>query len=582
MQKFRGNPGKLRAAHIKAERVGRRGVAVPVRSFTTDPLTRRLIRPLLISLMATALATGLMVIATITTPEYAWYWLIPYTFLVAMAAAYSAAWLNNPASRAVDKTVYRVSEVVVIIALARIISWLLFANLIPSLAELRLYLEQPLSFFLAGGFLSTAIIGLAAWWFSASLSALFCALDISEEELRYYTLSALAQKGMADDQPIQIPREQLQDAYMRYFIGGGIILVFLAALSTFEVREFATVTNPLAIARLGLEPVMLLALLAYFLVGIWLLSQARLSRLNARWLMDGAEMDAGFERNWQRTSLTWLALIALIAAFLPIGNTLAISRLIDVVVNAVFYVANLLVSLVGFLFGSMLVAIQDTVGDETPTPSAPFTPPSFVPPAEAAPPNPIFGIILSSAFWALMVALVVFAVLYVARERGYNVGWDRIQATAGQTKAWLLLVWAGLRGRLRKARKAIPERLRALRPDVGSLLPESEGRRRPPRPNALSPREQIRYYYLAAVKRAGEQGVPRRPSETPSEYAADLRQYWPDTEADVEELTSAFIEARYSPAEIPPETATTIKARWNQLRDRLQRRDQPPDEPGSS
>jgi hypothetical protein len=181
-----------------------------------------------------------------------------------------------------------------------------------------------------------------------------------------------------------------------------------------------------------------------------------------------------------------------------------------------------------------------------------------------------------------MVALVVFAVLFVARERGYNVGWDRIQATAGQTKAWLLMVWAGLRGRLRKARRAIPERLRALRPDVGALLPETEGRQRAPRPNAQSPREQIRAYYLAAVKRASEQGVPRRPSETPSEYAADLRQVWPDTEADVEELTSAFIEARYSPADIPPETATSIKARWNQLRNRLKRRDQPPDESGSS
>lgn len=583
MQKFRANPGKLRTATIRAERLGRRPPAAPRRSFTTDPVIRRFVRPFLITAMATALASGLLIIAGIGTPEYRWGWLVPFLFIVALVAAYSAGWLSNPQSRTVDKTLYRVSEVVVIVALARVVSWVLFADVFPSLDELRLYLQEPLRFFLAGGFLSTAVIALVAWWFSASLSTLFWQLDVSEEELRYYTLGATGQKAMADDQPIQIPRQELQDAYLRYFLAGGMILVVLAALSTFEVNEFATVANPLAIARLGLVPGMLVALLVYFLVGIWLLSHARLLRLNARWLMDGVAMDATFERSWQRISLFWLALIAFIAAFLPIGDTLPISRLLEWVVNGIFYVVNLLISLVGYLFGSMLVAIQDVVGDEAPPPAPPFAPPTFTPPAETAAANPIIAAILSSAFWALMIALVIGAVLFVARERGYNAGLGRIQATAQRTKAWLIAAWAYILQRFGRLRASVPERLRSLRPDFEGLPLTMERRRRFIRLNGLSAREQIMYFYLSTVKRAGERGVARRASETPSEYAADLKEHWPDTEMEVEELTAAFIEARYSPADIPAETATTLKTRWKRLRDKLRRRDgQSPDESNSS
>lgn len=584
MQKYRGNPGKLRTATIRAERLGRRKRAGTQRAFTVDPVTRRFVRPVLIASISTALAAGLLVIVTIGTPENRWGWLVPFLFLVSLVAAYSAAWLSNPQSRTVDKTLYRVSEVVVIIALARLISWLLFTDVLPSLDELRLYLQEPLRFFLAGGFLTTALIALAAWWFSASLSTLFWQLDVSEEELRYYTLGATTQKAMADDQPIQVARQDLQDAYLRLFLAGGIILVILAALSTFEVNEFATVANPLAIARLGLAPGMLAALLVYFLVGIWLLSHARLLRLNARWLMDGVAMDATFERSWQRISLFWLALIALIAAFLPIGDTLPISRMLGLLVNGVFYLMNLLVSFVSYLFGSMLIAIQNAVTEEAPPPTTPFVPPAYTPPAETAAASPLIGAIFSSAFWALMIALVIGAVLFVARERGYNTGWDRVQTTAKRTKSWLAALWAAFLGKWRRMSQTIPVRLRGLRPELDrDRQPPTKRPRRFLRLNGLSPREQIMYFYLSTVKRAGERGVARRASETPSEYAADLKEHWPDTEMEVEELTSAFIEARYSPAEIPPEAATTLKSRWKRLREQLRRpADRPPDESNSS
>jgi hypothetical protein len=91
--------------------------------------------------------------------------------------------------------------------------------------------------------------------------------------------------------------------------------------------------------------------------------------------------------------------------------------------------------------------------------------------------------------------------------------------------------------------------------------------------NALSAREQIRYFYLSTVRRAGERGVPRDRSETPSEFAADLKENWPEAEGDIEALTDAFLHARYSRQEI--EDVSPVKQTWKRVKSSLRRRNRP-------
>ena len=50
----------------------------------------------------------------------------------------------------------------------------------------------------------------------------------------------------------------------------------------------------------------------------------------------------------------------------------------------------------------------------------------------------------------------------------------------------------------------------------------------------MDPRRQIYFYYLAMIRRGGEQGIPRQPSQTPSEYAAHLEKELPDAVQDIE------------------------------------------------
>jgi hypothetical protein len=82
----------------------------------------------------------------------------------------------------------------------------------------------------------------------------------------------------------------------------------------------------------------------------------------------------------------------------------------------------------------------------------------------------------------------------------------------------------------------------------------------------------IRYFYLSTTRRAAQAGQPRGESETPYEYQASLDQRYPDLEPDLEGLTDAFVQARYSAEPLAKEDATAVKPLWQRLKAVLRRR----------
>jgi hypothetical protein len=80
------------------------------------------------------------------------------------------------------------------------------------------------------------------------------------------------------------------------------------------------------------------------------------------------------------------------------------------------------------------------------------------------------------------------------------------------------------------------------------------------------------YYYLSLVRRAGELGIRRRPAQTPSEYEPVLASELPDVQTEVDALTAAFIEARYSPRPVDPQAPNQARALWARLRAAMRER----------
>ena len=480
-------------------------------AFRVDPWTRKLIRPLMISLLAVSFAVALRVIARTLSPETAWMALIPLCFLVALEGTYTSAWLNNPDSNGVDRLSYRAAEVLLILVIARAYSWIIFVGGLPSPEEMRVFLVSPVAVLSTGGFLSTAFVTLVAWWLAVTWSRIFTRLDVSIYEINFHTMSAAEQKAYADNRPIQTPREELQNQYLNTWLLCGMGMVFLAALSTFEVKELTNVTNPFEIARLGLTPAMLFALMLYFLVGFWLLSHARLLRMNARWLMDGVAREVDLERAWQRSTMIVLGLVALIAAFLPIGSTLAISQILSLGLAGVGYLMSLLLSLFGYLTAAALLLLTQNVEEAEqvvtqPTPAPLPTPP----PAPPAPPNEFLTMAGSSALWALGIAIIIASLLFLLRERGYRLD-KTVAGEYGSTLvAWVREFWLRLRGRVQTLSHGLQARLQNQAPPP---IPQIGLKIRPPRflrLGELSPREQIRCSYLALLRRAAEIDSDRR------------------------------------------------------------------------
>lgn len=557
-----------------AGRRWRAGAGQPL-AFRLDPWTRRLIRPLLISLLATAVAIALLVIVRSLSPGPEWMLIAPLCFFVALEGAYTTAWLKNPNSYGVDRLIYRLTEIFLIIVIARLYSWAVFGQGIPSPEEIRLYLASPLSLLAVGNFVTTTFVTLIAWWVAVSLGGIFARLDVSVFEINFYTLPIIEQKERADDRPIQISRDRLYQQYLNLWLGGGVGMILIAALSTFEVGELTEVTNPFDITRLGLTPAMLAALMLYFLAGFWLLSHARLLRMHARWLMDGVAKEADLERGWQRQALWVILAVAVAASFLPIGSSLAISRILSLGLSGLAYVAGVVLSFFGMVFGSALLLLTENVEEGpvmTPEPTPP--PPVFEPPVTPqAPPDPFWGMVLTSAFWALFIAIIVAAFVFFFRERGYRLDGGQVSQTWAAFTGWLRDLWRRVTRGIHTARRDASRKVRDLGTAARSTqldLPRPNIRL--VRPNALPPREQIRYYYLALLRRAADRGVPRRESKTPLEFSRDLKETWPEAEAELDELTRAFLEARYSPQPVEKERASAVRRLWNDLRLRLRPR----------
>jgi hypothetical protein len=118
---------------------------------------------------------------------------------------------------------------------------------------------------------------------------------------------------------------------------------------------------------------------------------------------------------------------------------------------------------------------------------------------------------------------------------------------------------------------------RAIADGWHNIVARLEGSRILPRPNlirlrSLDPRRQIYFFYLAMIRRGGEQGVRRKPSQTPAEYAVQLENALPSSQEDIESMTEAFVEARYSRQDVDSKKAELVKATWARIRSAFQRK----------
>lgn len=540
----------------------------PRLAFITNKWSRTVIQPLLISLMITALVSAVLSLTQIITREAIWLPFSLFILFTTLEGCYTTLWLQQPERRLLNHTAYRTAELLLLTLLLRLFTWLVVGNW-PALADLPDILRLPQLIFLEGHFLFAGVLTLFAWERAISLGATFSNLAIDQAEVYYYTQPS---KGRdASDKPVRTNRRAIVLTFFRQWIGGAFILAFVTAMSNFDVVDVYKGSS-LALARQGLPTELLLFLLVYFLAGLTLLSQAQLAAMNARWLINGVTRTGHVEKSWHRYTLVLLGSIALLAAFLPIGSTFAISSILNGLLQGILAVGSFLLSLLSTLMALFFSLFSGEPTPETAEPLLqPTLPPIPTPTAvpSAQPPAIIdAGLITSSLFWAVAIVMSVVAISFFLRERGVTVKTAVLKTLWQRFREWLRLAWREAGNQVQDWQQAVRTRLQR--------NPQENEADQPPwrfiRLNALSPREQIRYFYLSTVKRASDKGVARQQAETPLEFAQDLKEQWPDAEEDVDALTDAFLEARYGRSPIEAEDVNPVKKRWRQVKSSLRRK----------
>ncbi len=540
-------------------------------SYLTNKWSRTVSQPLLITLMTTALFAAILNVIHSFSPNPIWLWLIPLVFFVSLEGVYTTLWLAQPRRRILDRTAYHLSELFVLLLITRLYTWLLSGEW-PQLALAANYLKYPWRLILDVPFIIGALLVVMAWFRARAESETFTRLDIDEAEVHYYT-QEVHQREIGN-KPVMTYRGDLAATFFQHWVWGGMVVAICVALASVDIPSVTTVSFPFGFSRLQLPASLLLSVIIYFVAGMALVSQARLATLNARWLHDGMQKSPRVERSWLRFGVFLVIVLAVVAAFLPLGSTFAIGRLLEALILGAAAVASFISFLV-ILITSLFLSLFFRQG----TPPAPVTPeplPTLIPtatpiPVATVPPaaDDTTTILLSSMFWALAVAGTVMALSFYLRGRGIRPSRQTFRLLWASLTGWLRELWQGMAEQAGEVRLAVRQRLQREKKEG-----EAKEKKRPfrfIRINGLTPRQQIRYFYLSTVKRASDRGVERAESETPLEYMADLQENWPEAAEELDTLTDAFLKARYGRRELEKEDANRVKKRWKAVKRQLKK-----------
>ncbi|MDH7485602.1 MAG: DUF4129 domain-containing protein [Anaerolineae bacterium] len=539
----------------------------------TDSLwSRSLLRPFLIATLVTALLTGPLAIGQVIAPQLLpdrqvlqTGYVLPLLFLVAIEAVYTTTWLAHPRRRLQRTPGFRLAELVVWLVLVRLLLWVLRGHW-PDLYDLWRWLRAPGLFF-DPEFVFVSLLVTLAWAEGISNGVIFQQLALQPDELseppdRYRISDWRASLGYGTS------RTAIMARFAQRWVWGGAILALCAALSRLEFRPGAG-WRMFGLAHLDLSPLMLTALVVYFLSGLLLMSVGRLAILRARWRTEHIEGERAVVHRWPRFTLLLLLLVGVLAALLPLGSTWRLGTWLQV---AVFFVSNLLYTLLFYslaLFSRLLDWLFSALGLggepmrqerlllEPPQPFAPF------PEARIRLPEWLGG----TFFWSLMAVIVTYALLVFLQGRGMRLEWGRLH-----------LLWLRLRAWYRRWRRGVQEAVQGMRGTLAQRLAQRGVAKMAQAAwgflpwRGLSPPERVRLFYLFTLRRAREQGVPRRPQQTPYEFAPALKAGWPEIEEELGTLTQAFVEARYSARAIAPDEVQTVQQVWRRVRNVLRRR----------
>ena len=345
------------------------------------------------------------------------------------------------------------------------------------------------------------------------------------------------------------------------FFWGGAMLLWTAGLTRVGISSLINLSRPPV-------PGIILNVLIYFVLGLLVLGQIRFTQLSLRWHKASLEVPQALAGRWIRYTLVLLTLAGLVAFLLPTAYTLPLLDVAAIVVQALLYAFNVIFQLVLFGFLLLLTPLARLFGGDIRTPA-----PDPGPPPELRPPTPNgstpawFEILRAVVFWAFAFGVAWYIVRSYLRDRPELMASLKQLRLVRSLRRLVRAFWRQVNRLLGAARERIPQQLTLLRKRRMGVRPiESKERARFFSLRGLSRRQRMLYYYLSILRRAARRGYPRSQSQTPYEYDTDLGPSIPQARAELNRLTEAFVEMRYSTHEVDEERERSVRADWKTIR----------------
>jgi Domain of unknown function (DUF4129) len=431
------------------------------------------------------------------------------------------------------------------------------------LTDLSLFARGYLANFFTGELVITLLLALLVWALTAQFLGLLDEIGLDQE---------LALRE--DPGRIQTDVVPAHQRLVNLIFGMGIVLVILTALTRLNTRALFSRSDGIPNIEVSRFSGGEAGALLYFIFGLALLSLSRLMSLQTHWNRSRIPVSSkNLVRQWGVYSLFFLLILAVIVSLLPAGDSLGffsvVGTLLGFLIRLLVLISQLIIALGLFLF-----SLPFLLFGKAPPFINRFAPPPLptlpVQPASPITISAVWELIRSILLWGSLAVIIVYSFIRFVRQH------DSVLAALRKSRItnWLILAWQWLYRNADKTRASLSH---AVAEAWQSMVARLEGKQIRPRPGwmslrSLDPRQQIYFFYLAMVRRGAEQGVTRNPSQSPSEYAVHLENALPSASEDINSITEAFVQARYSRQEVDSRKAESVKAIWGRFRNALKRK----------
>jgi hypothetical protein len=489
---------------------------------------------LIVSAMLTCAAIGAVQLGLQLSPKWNAGYVPLVCFFIALEAAYLTRYIRYGKLPAPWYVLRGVEVVVLFLLLRSLLGVLRGPQLMPDVPADRIDIEL----------LGVTIVALLVWLASWRITSDLLDLDMLDPDLDREVIHVIAQ-GQVES----------RRSLISFVVILGVALIFLAGLLRLHWRSTSQIEPP---ALYSIWHVII-----YFFLALVLFSRTRLNLLRSGWRWEKVPLGRSVGAHWITYTVLLLALAAIIALVLPTRYSLGL-------LSTLGYLLNFVIALVQTIFYAIVALILNLLSRLFP--DMPQTPPQPQGQWQGlnlnAPPPTSADFIQSLIFWIVFFIVAGYVVIQFLRQHpGLLAELLRLPGISFVVRVWRRLR-AWFSGLNRQIEDMLEARRRARRP---STARSASAPRRWINLRKLSPRQQVQFYYLAMLRRGGEKGHARQPTQTPYEYARTLESQIPEIDQDVDGLTEEFIEARYTRHDIPPEQVGLVRRYWEHIKRALRR-----------